>query len=530
MPVMEFEGNISWGYNPDYSFAVDKYYGTKNGLKQFVEAAHLRGIAVIFDIVCNHHFGNSPLVRLYWDYSAQRPAADNPWFNPVATHPYSVGYDFNHESPTTKAYMERLIRYWLTEFHMDGYRFDLSKGFTQKNSYPDNVALWGQYDASRITILENYTNVIHSVNPNAYAIMEHFADNTEEKVLAANSMLLWGNMNGKYIQGAGGWNSGSNSDYSWGSYQARGWSQPNLVTYAESHDEERVMYKNITSGNASKPPYNVKDSTTGFKRLELNANFFFTIPGPKQIWQFGELGYDFSINYPSGTSASRLDPKPIKWNYLNDWRRRYTKNIFAALINLKKTQPVFATTDYSLDIGGAVKRIWLRHSTMDATVLGNFDVIDHAVIPKFTRKGMWYEFYTGDSLNVADTIAVIDFKPGEYRLYTTVKLPKPVFTGIDENPLPGMPKNGHVFVYPNPSAGLFNFLVNLPKSSTAEVNILDLTGQVVRTVTLDQLPAGISNFTIDATSSNEGKLPAGIYLFHLDAGTLHETGKLIVLF
>jgi 1,4-alpha-glucan branching enzyme len=529
MPVMEFEGNISWGYNPDYSFAVDKYYGTKNGLKQFVEAAHARGIAVILDIVCNHHFGNSPLVRLFWDYSAQRPAANNPWFNPVAKHPYSVGYDFNHESQVTKLYMERLIRYWLTEFHVDGYRFDLSKGFTQKNSYPDNVSLWGQYDASRITILENYTNVIHSVNPSAYAIMEHFADNSEEKVLSAADMQLWGNMNYNYIQGAGGWVTGSSSDYSWASYKNRGWAQPNLIAYMESHDEERTMYKNISSGNSSKPPYNIKDTTTALNRIELNANFFFTIPGPKMIWQFGELGYDYSINYPSGTSGSRLDPKPIRWDYQNQWRRRFTYNVFAALIELKKTQPAFSTTTFTMDVSGAVKRIWLRHSTMDVTVLGNFDVVSKNVIPNFTKKGQWYEFYTGDTLNVTDTIAALPFKVGEYRLYTTVKLPKPFFTGIDENEFKQIAGDHGLIVYPNPTDGVFNIVINLPAAmAKLDVSIYDVRGKVTGRLTLNQVRQGLNDFTINLNEITRSQPRSGIYFIRVSGVNFMASGKVIV--
>ncbi len=529
MPVMEFEGNISWGYNSDFSFAVDKYYGTKTGLKQFVEAAHAQGIAVILDIVCNHHFGSSPLVRLYWDAAAQRPAANSPWFNTIPKHPYNVGFDFNHESPSTKTYMERLIRYWLTEFHVDGYRFDMSKGFTQKNSYPDNVSLWGQYDANRITILENYTNVIHSVNPDAYAIMEHFADNSEETVLSANNMMIWGNLNGAYIQGAGGWNSGTNSDLSWGSYKKRGWTQPNLVTFMESHDEERVMYKNIASGNISKPPYNVKDTTTGLKRIELNANFFFTIPGPKMIWQFGELGYDFSITYPSGTSGSRVDPKPIRWDYLNDWRRRYVKNIYSVLIDLKKTQPVFSTTTYSIDVSTAIKRIWLKHSTMDATVLGNYDVVARNIIPNFTRTGLWYEFYTGDSLNVADTTATLAFKAGEYRLYTTVKLKKPWFTAIDETTLPEILNNSPVLIYPNPSDGQFNVIFKLPTAIT-ELNfsVYDIYGKLVASELLDNLNQGINRVPINLAEITHKELRSGIYFIRISGKNYLQTGKLVV--
>ena len=528
MPVMEFEGNISWGYNPDYSFAVDKYYGTKDGLKQFIEAAHSKGIAVILDIVLNHQFGESPLVRLYWDAANNRPSASSPWFNPIPKHPYNVGYDFNHETPFTQSFCKRFLGYWLSEYHVDGFRFDMSKGFTQRNSYPNNVSLWGQYDAGRITRLESYQDHIRSIKPDAIMIMEHFADNDEETVLSSDGMLLWGNMNGKYNEATMGWNNSGNSDLSWISYQQRSWADPHVVGYMESHDEERLAYKNITFGNSSGPYYNVRDTSTSLSRLELAATFFYTVPGPKMLWQFGELGYDYSINYPTGTSDSRLAPKPIRWDYLGEWRRWYTKNIVAALIDLKKTQPVFATTDYSIDLTAAVKRIWLHHTTMDATVLGNFDVADQNVVPGFTRTGMWYEFFTGDSLNVADAAASLAFKAGEYRIYTTVRLPKPLFTGLDENMLPKMLNGSHVKVYPNPSDGLFNFIVNLPQPSSIEVTVYNMFGNLVYRLIPKHLSQGINTFIVNLLESNEKKPRSGIYLFRLDAGIIHESGKLIV--
>lgn len=526
MPIMEFEGNSSWGYNPDFSFAPDKYYGTKNGLKQFVEAAHAKGIAVILDIVCNHHFGNSPLVKLYWDSQAQRPASDNPWFNPIPKHPYNVGYDFNHESTETRTYMERLVRYWLTEYHVDGFRFDMSKGFTQRNSYPNNVALWGQYDASRIAILNNYANYIRSVKPEAFIILEHFADNSEEIELSGNGMMLWGNMNGSYINAAGGWNSNNYSDLSWVSYKKRGWAQPNLVGYMESHDEERIMYKNITSGNSSKPPYNVKDTTTGLKRIELAANFFYTVPGPKMLWQFGELGYDYSINYPTGTSDSRLTPKPIRWDYYKQWKRRYLNNVCSALINLKKTLPVFETSDYTIDLGPEIKRLWLRHSSMDITIAGNFDVTDRTVVPSFTKTGMWYEFYTGDSLDVQDQEISISFKAGEYRLYSTVRLTKPLFTGSEPATLPSSTR--HVFIYPNPSGSVFNIIVDLEKPAPVNLAIYNIYGMTVKVICNTELPSGRNSLKWDAGDRSAGALTPGIYFYHFQAGNITETGKMIL--
>ena len=78
MPINEFQGNNSWGYNPSFLFAVDKYYGSKNELKSLIDSCHARNIAVIMDLVINHSYGNSPFYRLYND---GKPLEENPWFN-----------------------------------------------------------------------------------------------------------------------------------------------------------------------------------------------------------------------------------------------------------------------------------------------------------------------------------------------------------------------------------------------------------------------------------------------------------------
>ncbi|MFC1593666.1 alpha-amylase family glycosyl hydrolase, partial [Candidatus Neomarinimicrobiota bacterium] len=187
MPINEFEGNSSWGYNPSFYFAPDKYYGTKNDLKEFIDECHERSIAVIQDIVLNHSYGQSPLVRLYWDGVNNRPAANNPWYNMKSPNAvYSWGYDFNHESEDTKTFVDRVLRYWIEEYQVDGFRLDFTKGFTNKGGEGT------PYDASRIAILERIADEVWSYDPSNYLILEHFADNVEEKELAGYGFMLWG--------------------------------------------------------------------------------------------------------------------------------------------------------------------------------------------------------------------------------------------------------------------------------------------------------------------------------------------------
>ncbi|HWC54411.1 MAG TPA: alpha-amylase family glycosyl hydrolase, partial [Chitinophagaceae bacterium] len=277
MPFNEFEGNLSWGYNPDFYFAPDKYYGPSNTLKTFIDSCHKKGIAVIMDIALNHSFGLSPLVQLYWDAANNRPAANNPWFNPVAKHPYNVGYDMNHESLATRYFVSRVVEHWLTDYKIDGFRFDLAKGFTQTQTCDNNgnncdVNAWGAYDASRIAIWKRYYDTLQLKSPGCYAILEHFAANTEETELSNYGMMLWGNMAYNYQQAAMGYNTDWN--FEGGIFTNRGWTNPYLVTYMESHDEERMMYKNLQYGNSS-GSYNIKDLNTALKRIEMCGAFLF---------------------------------------------------------------------------------------------------------------------------------------------------------------------------------------------------------------------------------------------------------------
>ena len=89
----------------------------------------------------------------------------------------------NHESLYTKRYVNTVNHYWLNEYRIDGLRFDLSKGFTQRNN-PENVGAWSLYDASRIAILKRMADRIWEHTPDAYIILEHLSDNSEEKELA----------------------------------------------------------------------------------------------------------------------------------------------------------------------------------------------------------------------------------------------------------------------------------------------------------------------------------------------------------
>ena len=527
MPFNEFEGNSSWGYNPSFYFAPDKYYGTKHALKSFIDECHRRGIAVIMDIVLNHSYGQSPLVRLYWDSDNSRPSAENPWYNPVSPNPvFSWGYDFNHQSKHTQAFVDRVTGYWINEYKIDGFRFDFSKGFT--NTPGDG----GAYDASRIAILKRMADHIwDEVDSTAYVILEHFADNNEERQLAEyrRGMMLWGNSNYNYNEATMGYHSNGKSDFSWGYYGSRGWDKPNLITYMESHDEERLMFKNLQYGNNS-GDYNVRDLSTALDRIKLAAAFFLTLPGPKMIWQFGELGYDYSIDY-----GCRVCEKPIKWNYWGQEDRNKLYRTFAALNKLRRENEVFRSGETQVDLwlnhSAGIKRIRLSHSSMRVIVIGNFGVTTLSINPMFHHTGTWYDYFSGDSVSVSNTGDLISLAPGEFHIYTDkwVEPAEPGLLAISDGltllpVLFSLSQN-----YPNPFNATTRIDYALPADGSVSLIIYDLLGREVKRLVTGTKPAGGYSVLWNGQDRQGTRVASGIYYYVLVSENKTLARKMLLL-
>jgi hypothetical protein len=513
MPIMEFEGNNSWGYNPSYFLAPDKNYGSKNDLKKFIETAHQKGFAVILDMVLNHAFGQNPMVQMYWDNGLGKPAANNPWFNPDARHPFNVGYDFNHESQFTKNFVDTVCAYWIQEYHFDGYRFDLSKGFTQTNN-PNNVGAWGNYDQSRINLLTRMANKIWSYKPNAYVILEHFADNSEETVLANNGMILWGNLVDSYASALEG---NVNTDFSAAKRNSH-------INYMESHDEERQMVDLLANGKTS-GSYNIKELPTALDRAKLGAAFFYTVPGPKMLWQFGELGYDKTINLcPNGSISGncRVDPKPLPWgsgglNYYGDPDRQRLYQTIGAINDLiNRNKSVFETGTFVWTPAGAIRTIGIQSASMDVAIVGNFSLNIQQVNGFLTKTGTWFDYFGNATLEVTSLSQSVTLAPGEFKIFTTTKQPdqKP---GLVGSIITSVESNDKFEWYPNPSEDLL--MIPITHTDFAMVDILTTTGQRLLQVSFEN-PSN----TLEV---NVSEVPSGLHIVRVQTSQKTEVKKII---
>jgi 1,4-alpha-glucan branching enzyme len=492
LPVMEFEGNESWGYNTSFHMALDKFYGTSSKLKELIDVCHQNGIAVILDVALNHAFGRNPMVRMWMNDPDGdgwgSPSTENPYFNTVAKHTYSVGEDFNHASALTKNYVKRVIKQWVQEYKIDGFRWDLTKGFTQNCNANDESCTNG-FQQDRVDILKDYADYSWSLDAKHYTIFEHLGSDLEEKEWAnyrvnetpSKGVMMWGKMTDQYNQLTMGYNSQNDISRMY-AFNHTGFTANRIMGYAESHDEERLMYKNIQYG-ANLGGYNVKTPATALSRMSALGAVSLLVPGPKMIWHFGELGWEtsiFSCNDGTVNTSSdaipgdcKLDAKPQpQWtnNWLGDTNRNKIYTDWAKMITMKIAEPVFSGT---ATISGAslTPTIKLTNASSsselkDVLVLANFDLSTKNVPTGFPYPGTWYNLMDNTTIVVNDVNATIAIPAGDFRIYGNK---------VANLAIANYEKTTNIHLYPNPASSYFTLNTN-----TTKVQVFSINGQLVK--------------------------------------------------
>lgn len=506
MPVMEFEGNESWGYNTSFHMALDKFYGTPEKFKELIDVCHQNGIAVILDIAFNHAFGRNPMVRMWMDDPDGDgwggPSTENPYFNVFPTHAFSVGNDFDHSSQLTKDYVKNVVTYWIEEFKIDGFRWDLTKGFTQNcgnGTYDGDFGCTQDESQAndRVAVLKDYADHSWSVDPDHYVIFEHLGNDNEEKEWAnyrldeGKGIMMWGKMTSEYNELTMGQD--GNKDFRRiGHNNHFGFNGPRVIGYPESHDEERLMYNNLANGK-NFGGYNITDLNTALSRMSALGAISVLVPGPKMIWHFGELGMENSIftcnngstNFPGdgdGPGDCKLDTKPQpQWtnNWLSDALRGQIYNDWARMHALKINEAVFEG-NYTINQPSQwptpfVPRIDIFDGSIPDTALknvvifANFDVVNQTFNPSFPGgvTSTWYDLMDeSGSTTVSQTTTSITLAPGEFRVFGNQSVGS--LSTNDETIT-------KFSIYPNPTNSAFSISLNV-----SDIEIYDLTGKIVK--------------------------------------------------
>jgi len=126
MPVAQFPGRRNWGYDGVYPFAVQESYGGPEGLRRLVEACHLRGLAVVLDVVYNHLGPEGNYLGEFGPYFTDRYRT--PWGS-------AINFDGPCSDEVRRFFLENALC-WLREFHVDALRLDAIHGIMDFSASP----------------------------------------------------------------------------------------------------------------------------------------------------------------------------------------------------------------------------------------------------------------------------------------------------------------------------------------------------------------------------------------------------------
>lgn len=429
LPINEFNGNISWGYNPNFYMAVDKAYGTPADYKRFIDRCHELGIAVILDVVFNQADGCHPWYQLY-------EPGKNPFFNLNAPHAYSVLNDWNQGYPLVGEQWRDMLQFWLREYKVDGFRFDLVKGLGDNDSYSNSGdAATNAFNQSRIDRMKQLHGYVREVNPDAYFINENLAGAQEENEMARDGELNWMNLNNAGCQFAMGYQTDSNLN----SMNAKdaGRTPGSTVAYLESHDEERLAYKQNQWGVAG-----VKGNhAVSMQRLGSAAAQMILMPGSHMIWQFSEMG---NAQTTKSSGGNNTDPKTVNWNLLKDADNNGLMENYRQLIKIRlapENRELFSTAiqPFGNSLGGWAQGRTIKTTTADRELycVINPNVTGSITVPvSFQRTGnddYWIvskSYGTEPAFNVTSGVVVV---PANSYVVVTTRNISGVKDAIEDN-------------------------------------------------------------------------------------------------
>lgn len=148
--------------------------------------------------------------------------------------------------------------------------------------------------------------------------------------------------------------------------------------------------------------------TVAMRRAGASAAFFLTVPGPKMIWQFGEIGYDYSIDY-----NDRTGEKPVVTDsYMSVPERKALYDTYAVLLKFRRENPRFFDSDAKFDWtpSGNLKKITCSVDGRTFHVVGNFGKSSaEYTLPA----GVWSDYINGGTISGS-----IMLRQGDFRLFT----------------------------------------------------------------------------------------------------------------
>jgi hypothetical protein len=287
------------------------------------------------------------------------------------------------------------------------------------------------------------------------------------------------------------------------------------------------MYNNETYGNVN-GSYKITDTATGLARNAMTTVFWGLAPGPKMLTEFGELGFDYSVNWctngtvdPSG--SCRETPKPIRWDYLQDTSRKKLHDTYATMMQLRTAYPGLATGQTTYSLNGAVKYLEVVSDSLSAVTIGNFDVYTNIGNVSFPSAGTWYDYFSGSTIQATGNSQSFSLAPGEYHLFLNKNINN-ADTTTDTTTTPPTSSNLTLKIYPNPvGSSATTIAFNLPADASVTFVVYSISGERMGTLDLGARAAGQYTLAASQLPVDPAGMPNGYYVLEMitSNGTTH---------
>lgn len=389
MPVKEYPGDHSWGYNPRYFFATESSYGSTSELKRLIDECHGKGIRVIMDGIYNHSESSCPLTQIdhdYWYYHSPKDP-DNNW-GPEFNYEH---YDENLQTYPARKFSGDAICFWIEEYHIDGIRYDAAR---QISNY--DFMHWVVQEAKQAAGAKPFYNVAEHIpddpsitnldGPMDGCWHDSFYHSIAEQIPSGNIDLerLKEVLDCKR-QGFLG--------------------ATNVVNYLSNHDQDRVM---VELGN-----HNILDEAA-FKRAKLEVVLLMTAVGIPMIW----MGDEFGEYKPKTIESAKID-----WSLLGNDLNRGLFEHYKSLIALRKNNQALYTANIDFFHENHESKVlaYARWNDEGSRVVVVANLSDNYLagyqVPHFPANGTWHEWTGNYDIESGDDKILIDLPEYEAQVF-----------------------------------------------------------------------------------------------------------------
>jgi 1,4-alpha-glucan branching enzyme len=389
MPVKEYPGDYSWGYNPRHFFATETSYGTTEELKHLIDECHARGIRVIMDGIYNHSEVGCPLTQIdhdYWYYHSPRDP-DNSW-GPEFNYEY---YDENLDTYPARRFIGDTVRFWIQEYHIDGIRYDAAR---QIANY--DFMHWIVQEAKKTAPMKPF-----------YNIAEHIPENISITNSDGPMDACWHDSFHYFVHPH---ICGDSFDLEQLKdvidCKRQGYmGATNVINYLTNHDHNRIMVELGDRG--------IFDEEA-FKRRKLGAVLVMTAVGVPMIWMGEEFG-EFKRKTP--------EPSKIDWTLLGNDLNRDLFEFYKRLIHLRKNNHALYTENIDFIHENPETKVlaYSRWNDEGSRVVVVASFSDNFLagyrVPNFPAAGTWHECTRNYDVEAGEDSIMIDIGGYEAQVF-----------------------------------------------------------------------------------------------------------------